>query len=162
MAIGRWDSANGNLDKAVGAFEAALRDAVQYGAAAGTDVSVFMSASGPLVTLFNAECTVKARNDYRWLNVNVYIDGLLVPPSNSDNAFCTSTGDNALQHWVSASTNGYRYVSAGWHRVRVTAGIAGCAAGDQFRLDDTSLIGFRGLALFPPHLSFILVVTVLS
>ena len=116
------------------------------GAAAGTDARVFMGASGPLVALFNAECTVKGATDTKWLDINMYIDGLLVPPSNGDNAFCTSTGDNSLSgHWVSASTNGHRYVRAGWHTVRVTARIAGCSAGDQFRIDDTSLIGFRGL-----------------
>jgi hypothetical protein len=115
------------------------------GVAAGTDVSVFMPAAGPLVALFNAECSVKGTTDTKWLDINVYIDGVLVAPSSGDNAFCTSTGDNALDHWVSASTNGVRNVAAGFHTIRVRGTLSGCAAGDQWRIDDISTIGFRGL-----------------
>lgn len=115
------------------------------GAAGGTDVSVFMSSAGPLVALFNAECSVKGATDTKWLDIDVYIDGVLTSPSNGDNAFCTSTGDNALQHWVSASTNVVRSVGSGFHTVRVRGTLRGCVAGDQWRIDDISTIGFRGL-----------------
>jgi tetratricopeptide (TPR) repeat protein/MFS family permease len=40
MAIGRWHETNGDFDKAVGAFETALRDAVQYDAAPGTTARI--------------------------------------------------------------------------------------------------------------------------
>jgi len=115
------------------------------GGAAGTDVRVSMSAAGPLVALFNAECSVKGTTDTKWLDIDVYIDGVRVAPSNGDNAFCTSTGDNALQHWVSASTNVVRRVGAGIHTVRVRGTLRGCVAGDRWRIDDISTIGFRGL-----------------
>ena len=117
------------------------------GPAAGTDVIVSMGASpGNLVALFNAECTVKGATDTKWLDINVFINGVLIPPSTGDNAFCTSTGDNSLSgHWVSASTNGHRFVGAGNHVIRVQGTLMGCVAGDQWRIDDTSTIGFRGL-----------------
>jgi hypothetical protein len=113
------------------------------GAAAGTDLTIFYPVAGLLVALFNAECTVAALTDSKWLDVNVLVDGVAAAPSNDDNAFCTSTGDGALEHWVSASTNVIRQVGAGNHTIRVTANISGCAPTEGFRLDDTSLIAFR-------------------
>jgi hypothetical protein len=113
------------------------------GAAAGTDLTIFYPAAGPLVALFNAECSVAALTDNKWLNVDVFVNGVPAAPSNDDNAFCTSTGDNALEHWVSASTNVIRQVGAGNNTIHVTASIVGCGGADQFRIDDTSLIAFR-------------------
>jgi hypothetical protein len=114
------------------------------GAAAGTDLTIFYPAAGPLVALFNAECSVDGLTDAKWLDVNVLVNGVAAAPSNDDNAFCTSTGDGALEHWVSASTNVIRQVAAGFHTIRVTANLVGCVNGvDAFRLDDTSLIASR-------------------
>jgi hypothetical protein len=113
------------------------------GAAAGTDLTIFYPAAGPLFALYNAECSVDGLTDAKWLDVNVLVDGVAAAPSNDDNAFCTSTGDGALEHWVSASTNVVRQVAAGNHTIRVQANLVGCVAGDQFRIDDTSLLAFR-------------------
>jgi hypothetical protein len=114
------------------------------GAAAGTDLTIFYPVAGPLIALFNAECSVDGLTDNKWLDVNVLVDGVAAAPSDGDNAFCTSTGDGALEHWVSASTNVIRQVAAGWHTIRVTANLVGCTPNvDAFRLDDTSLIASR-------------------
>jgi hypothetical protein len=114
------------------------------GAAAGTDVIVDFTAAGPLVALFNAECSVAALDDSTWLDVDILVDGVKAAPSNNDNAFCTSTGDGALEHWVSASTNVIRHVGAGQHTVQVDVRLVGCKPGDQWRIDDLSIIVFRG------------------
>src|SRR5262249_54339466 len=71
------------------------------GAAAGNCLTINFPVAGPLVALFNAECTVAGLTDTKWLDVNVLVNGVAAAPSDGDNAFCTSTGDGALEHWVS-------------------------------------------------------------
>lgn len=122
------------------------------GAAAGTNLQFTLPASASnrrVAVLFNGECSVASLDDFTWLDVNVQIlngAGAVIAtlsPSSSDNAFCTSTGDNALDHWVSASTNGSVLFGPGGAvnlSVRVTAQLQVCAPPDQYRLDDLSTI----------------------
>jgi hypothetical protein len=93
-----------------------------------------------VVILFNAECSVDAFDDTTWVDIDVLVDGVAVPPSNGDNAFCTSTGDEQLQHWVRASTYVAKAVAAGSHTVQVRGTLRGFAPGDQWQIDDLSLI----------------------
>jgi hypothetical protein len=126
------------------------------GAAAGTDLVFTLPASAavrPLSVLFNAECSVASADSATWLDLNIQLlnaAGALIAvlqPSNSDNALCTSSGSNVLDNWVSASTNTYSLFGAGAAvpglRIRATASLANCAAGEQFRIDDTSTIVMR-------------------
>jgi hypothetical protein len=110
------------------------------GGAAGTDLVVSTPGVTELAVFFNAECTVDAPDDSTWLAIEILVNGVLIPPTGVDRAFCTSTGDNALQHWVSAAANVYRLVGAGNHVVRVRAQLVGEVAGDNGRIDDTSII----------------------
>ena len=110
------------------------------GPAAGTDLIIGVPNTSEISIFFNAECSVDAANDLVYLAVDILVDGVLIPPTGIDRAFCTGTGDNALQHWVSAEANVYRIVAAGNHVIRVRAQLVGEAAGDTARIDDTSLI----------------------
>ena len=93
---------------------------------------------------FNGECTVDGNTDYKWLNIDLLVDGTVIAPSNGDNAFCTSDGDGNLGNWVSASTNGaYRVPKAGWHRFQVRGRLMGFSTGDRWRIDDTSALIMR-------------------
>jgi hypothetical protein len=105
-----------------------------------------------LAVLFNGECSVAAADDTTFLDTTVQLlnpAGVIVAtlaPSNSDNAFCTSTGDAALHHWVSASTDAHRVFGAGAAvalQVRVIATTLNCVAGETWRLDDLSTIVMR-------------------
>jgi hypothetical protein len=99
-----------------------------------------MGASEILV-LFNGECTVAAPDDSTSLNISIRVDNVLLAPTNNfNNAFCTSTGDNMLQHWVSAETNGARSIGAGTHTVVVQGRLLGCTTTDDWQVDDVSLI----------------------
>jgi hypothetical protein len=108
-----------------------------------TVASLNFSVTGTreILVLFNAECTVAAPNDTTSLNISIKVDNaLLAPTSNFNNFFCTSTGDNMLQHWVSAATNGARSVGAGTHTVVVQGRLSGCGPTNDWQIDDLSLI----------------------
>lgn len=93
-----------------------------------------------VVILFNAECSVKADDDTTWVDIDVLVDGVAAPPSNDDNAFCTSTGNGQLNRLVSASTYVARTVAAGAHTVQVRGTLRGFSPGEQWRIDDLSLV----------------------
>jgi hypothetical protein len=105
-----------------------------------TSLTFAVPQTRKVVLLFNAECSVDAFDDTTWVDIDVLVDGVVVPPSNGDNAFCTSTGDGQLQHWVNASTYVARTVAAGSHTVQVRGTLRGFAPGDRWQIDDLSLI----------------------
>jgi hypothetical protein len=123
------------------------------GAAAGTDLVFNLPGSAtnrPLSVLFAAECSVDAADRVTWLDLNIQLlnaAGAVIAtlaPTNSDNALCTSTASGSLDSWVSAETNTYSVFGPGAAvaglRVRATVALQNCAAGEQFRVDDTSVI----------------------
>jgi hypothetical protein len=97
-----------------------------------------------VVVTFTAECSVKAPNTSTWLNIDILIDGVEAPPSQTtDNAFCTSRGNNVLDGWVSASLSVVFVVPApGLHNVVVRGSLVGCsdATDDQWRIDDATTV----------------------
>jgi len=94
-----------------------------------------------VAVLFNAECTVKSVDVNSYVDAFVLIDGTPALPSGSNNAFCTSTGRNVMTRGVRASTNVIRIVpNPGVHNVRVIAILRNFSGGEQFRIDDISLI----------------------
>lgn len=102
-----------------------------------------------VVITFNAECAVNG-DSFKYLDLDLLVDPAgpvgetAVPPSNSDNAFCSGneTPSDFLSGggdgWVSAVTQATMVLAQpGNHlvRVRVNGGFAGVA-----RLDDMSLV----------------------
>ena len=111
------------------------------GGSPGTDFIVFTTADGALSVFFNAECSVAAPNDTTYVSLDILVDGSFTAGNfGTDRAFCTSTGDNALQHWVSAAANVVRNVSAGSHTIRVRARLIGGTRTDRGQIDDITLI----------------------
>jgi len=98
-----------------------------------------------VVVSFNAECSVKAPNDFVWLDIAIQVDGVVASPSNGDDAYCTSDDDNALASWVSALRSVVFVVEdPGFHSVRVQGTLIGCSdtapRDDQWRIDDSITI----------------------
>jgi hypothetical protein len=98
-----------------------------------------------VVISYNAECQVVATNQTTALSINILVDGVQVPPSDSDNAFCTS--DNVAGNWVSAVTTGVLVIQEpGLHTVQVQAQVFSghsnvlVPPGSVATLDDTSII----------------------
>lgn len=97
-----------------------------------------------VVVTFSAECSVKAPDNDTWLNIDILVDGVEAPPSQTtDNAFCTSRGNNALDGWVSASLSVVFVVpEPGLHSVVVRGSLVGCSdtTDDQWRIDDATTV----------------------
>lgn len=89
---------------------------------------------------FNAECTAEAdASTVPWVNIDIILDGVVIKPSDGDNAFCTAHGTGSLDQWVSASTNGATRIQPGVHTLRVRANHVLGNANSSFRIDDTIL-----------------------
>ena len=98
-------------------------------------------ANQRVVVTYNAECRVTALDHVTWLNTDILVDGIVAPPSTSDNALCTSNNNVSGGNWVSATTTVVRIVPfAGVHTVSVRATLVGFAAGESWRLDDSALV----------------------
>lgn len=97
-----------------------------------------------VVVAFTGECTVKSPDTISWLNIDLVIDGVEIPPTQTtDNALCTSQGTNTLDGWVGATTTGVFVVpEPGIHTLIVRASLINCndATDDQWRVDDMATV----------------------
>jgi len=99
-----------------------------------------------VIIQFNAECPVSGKDDFTWLDIDIVVDGVAAPPSNGDNAMCTSLAGHAGSRWTSAITTAVVVVpSPGSHflQVRGSFGFSHSNAGDFWWVDDSSLIVFN-------------------
>jgi hypothetical protein len=97
------------------------------------------AANQKVIVTFNAECSVAGTDNMTWLDIDIMVDGVIIPPSNNDNAFCTDHGTGSLSNWVSATVVGvYTVPSAGQHIVEVRGGLHVFDSGDAWRIDDSS------------------------
>jgi len=107
---------------------------------------VYFGDTKKRAVFFNAECALKSSDNTTWFNTDIEIAApggafVKLSPSNNDNAFCSSKGNNTLANWSSNLTQGtYTPTSAGWHRVRIRGQIMGYSATESVRIDDSSLI----------------------
>lgn len=73
---------------------------------AGTQVFSFTTtaASSDVVVTFSAECSVRSVTTQAWMDLDVIVDGTVVPPTNSgSDAFCTEGEGNNVDEWTRAS-----------------------------------------------------------
>jgi hypothetical protein len=90
------------------------------------------------------ECSVSGLTDTSWFDTDILVDGVVVAPTNSDNASCTSNNTASPDGWVTASQTVFRAVGGGNHTVLVRGRVAfgtGIA-----RVDDQSLTVVEGVA----------------
>ena len=127
-------------------FADAVLRSIPLNDAGSTELSVFINSTATRLVLFNAECSVSAADTLTWYDINLQIispTGVVttLAPSNNDNAFCTSHGNNVQQNWSSNETNGVFFPSvSGVYRVRVQGQLIGFSAGESVRIDDISLV----------------------
>jgi hypothetical protein len=101
-----------------------------------------------LIIWFAAECSVAAPDRATWLDLDILVNGVALPPTNNDNAFCTSTGSNALDSWVSTAIHGAivgattvpAVVGGPPYTIQVRGTLRNFNAGESWRIDDLSLI----------------------
>ena len=105
----------------------------------GGATSLTFSGKGKHVISFSAECSMAGNSISSWGGIQIILDGVVLSPTGSDDAFCTDwNGNNSHDQWVVAH---YRVATPalvfGSHTVQVqaTPNFA-----NSIRLDDTSLI----------------------
>jgi hypothetical protein len=98
-----------------------------------------------VAVLFNTQCSVQAADHISYVDPDILIDGVAAPPSNVNTALCTSNGHNiGNSGWVSTSTNAIKTVAkAGSHTIMVRVTLRNYNSGENFRIDDTSIIVMR-------------------
>jgi len=96
-------------------------------------------ASAVVAVFFNAECSATGTTTAEdvSLDIDILIDGRVIPPSDSENRFCT-VGYPGFPYSTSASTNVATVLSHGSYRVEVRARRIG--ASGTFAIDDSSTI----------------------
>jgi hypothetical protein len=82
------------------------------------------------------ECAVGGLGFTSWLEADIYVDGVIVSPTSSDNASCATNNTAGQDGWVNASQTVVRAVGGGLHTVQVRGRVVG--AGNA-RVDDQSL-----------------------
>ena len=106
---------------------------------AGGATSLGFSGKGKHVISFSAECSIAGPSVSSWGGIQIILDGAVLSPTGSDDAFCTDwNGNNSHDQWVVAH---YRVVTpvllSGAHTVQIQASPN---FANSIRLDDTSLI----------------------
>lgn len=114
----------------------------------GTNFLTFRTSkvNQKVIIQFSAECSVSGKDDDTWLDIDIVVDGVAAPPSNGDNAMCTSLAGHAGSRFVSAITTAVVVVpSPGSHllQVRGSFGFSHFSAGDFWWVDDSSTIVFN-------------------
>lgn len=92
-----------------------------------------------VVIIFSAECSVDAADTRTWIDLDILVDGVAVPPTNSDNAFWTSNGNDQLDSWGTPSVNCMVELEPGLHTFQVQGTLKNFSDGERWRIDDTSL-----------------------
>ena len=111
------------------------------GQAVGTDWIVTTIKKSEVQFFFSAECAVDANDNNTWLGLAIVVDGTTIPPTDSSGfTFCTSHGTGTLDTWASYATHGTVELDPGNHTVQVQVRPVSVGAGEQVRLDDTSLM----------------------
>jgi len=95
-------------------------------------------ANERVVIAYNAECGYATTTAGDWTGVDIVVDGVVIPPSNSDDAMCTSDGTNSYK-WIRPIMNVFYTVpTAGTHTIQVKGRISG--TGTAWYGDSTLII----------------------
>jgi hypothetical protein len=98
-------------------------------------------ANQRIVISYNAECGVAGLDNITYVDLDILVDGIAAPPSDSDNAFCTDHGNGIRANWVSAVTTVVITVpNPGTHTVQVRGKLQHFDEGDSWSVDDSSTV----------------------
>jgi hypothetical protein len=97
-----------------------------------------------LVITHSFECAVEGNDRVTWFDLDILVDGVIIAPTNNDNASCTSSPPDqdvmGLTSWVTTSITVVRRVTGGNHLVVVRGALRNFTAGERVRVDDQSLV----------------------
>ena len=120
---------------------AANPNPLAVGAAQVTLISLAVSIPAgqvrELTITHSFECAVGGAGFTSWLEADIYVDGVLITPTTSDNASCATNNTATQDGWVTASQTVVRAVGSGLHTVQVRGRVIGGGSG---RVDDQALV----------------------
>jgi hypothetical protein len=97
-----------------------------------------------LVITHSFECAVEGNDRVTWFDLDILVNGVLIAPTNSDNASCTSTPPDqdvmGLTNWATTSITVVARVPGGNNLVLVRGTLRNFTAGERVRVDDQSLV----------------------
>ncbi|HXJ87435.1 MAG TPA: hypothetical protein VMS18_11500 [Candidatus Binatia bacterium] len=112
--------------------------------AGATSISFTTTQANQRVAVsFSAECSVGGVHATTYLDLDILVDGVAAPPSDSDNAFCAAHADpTAIRaNWVSAITVVVTTVpTPGQHVVQVRGTLRNMVDGDSWSVDDSATL----------------------
>lgn len=82
------------------------------------------------------ECAVGGLGFTSWLEADIYVDGVAISPTTSDNASCATNNTSSQDGWINTSQTVVRAVGGGLHTVQVRGRVVGAGTA---RVDDQSL-----------------------
>jgi hypothetical protein len=97
-----------------------------------------------MVITHSFECAVEGNDRVTWFDLDILVDGVVLPPTQSDNASCASIPPDedvmGLTSWVTTSLTVVGRVTGGNHLVVVRGTLRNFTAGERVRVDDQSLV----------------------
>ncbi|WP_296983305.1 MULTISPECIES: hypothetical protein [unclassified Thalassolituus] len=110
------------------------------GTLTNTDLEISLDYTSDIVVQFMAECAVYASDEMTYIDLDILVDGVSIPPTNSDNALCTSDGSHS-GNWTSVAALG---IAAGMtsdvHTVQARVRFFDYETGESARLDDIAVV----------------------
>lgn len=114
---------------------------VPLNANGATTIAFNSAAAGRRVLTYSAECSVDAPagNNFAWLDLDVVVNGIVVPPTvGSADAFCSADGVAGFGGYVRSSITVVISVVEGTNRIRIQA--RGNAGATGVWLGDSALV----------------------
>ena len=114
-----------------------------------SDVDFETSQTQRIVIFYSAMCAVGSNDHDSWIDLDILVDGVAVPPSDGDNAFCSSTGDAGAGSPVYARTNVALEVAPGIHHVDVFFTLRSCTSTHWFSVGPGSVLVISEQEIIP-------------
>jgi hypothetical protein len=103
---------------------------------AATSVAFNLPTQATVSITFSAECAAAGPLISTGVQVDVLVDGVLIPPTTANDFFCAANATAAFDGWVRASTTVAAVLPAGAH----TVSIQGSTFADAGWLGDTTIL----------------------
>jgi hypothetical protein len=102
-----------------------------------TSINFVAKKAGLVGVTFSAECSVSGSANNYWLGIDILIDGVVVAPTGSDDAFCTEVPNTTIYGMNSITVA--KLLTKGTHTLTVRSYVIG----DTGRLDDVAVTVWR-------------------
>ena len=106
----------------------------------GTSFIVEVPSNARLAIFFNAECSTDMADLGDFVDIDLRVDGVTVSPTAGAKALCSGGAGGLLEGRLTASSDGVTDVAPGTRTIEVEVDLFGESPGDQWWIDDLSLI----------------------